>query len=552
MIKFKKIIAPLLFILVSSLLLGIALFFFIPASKPEEKPLQETSPLPGKSPLGGKEGETLAYKNETVYVLLDPEGRVVDQRIVNRIYKCENQEAGKVKDYGEYVSINNMTSEAAPTVQDDTLLWDSALLQQGDIYYEGITGKELPVDFQIDYYLDGVKKEPSALSGKNGRLRIVISMKNNLEIGDAVTYRNYYGQISRKEDVNYVPLLVQGTYSADLNRFSEIEATDGAAIITGQSANVSFMAFPYPDAEIVLSMQGEDIELSQIMLVIMPQLPPIPDIDMEDDLNKMLEGITAIEKGLTAIYEGADELYKGLDLFRNKSNEMLREIEPLLVLLEELPGFVNEYLLENEDLLSQLERLLEYLDRLPGGLPEPPELPGEFPAFPELPGELPEIPEGFPEDIIPYLESVKEFVENFDDLEQYLSEAEQALDQLAALPAALDQLADGQKAIRDGLGEINSRGIAEIKKGLVDGINENRYGKAKVELMRSLADDFRSHADNEKNRSSSVQFILQTENMAESKTIKPDPEKEQNKGNSEKAWYVNLWSRFLALFTSLS
>ena len=566
--KIKNIIKPLLFVFLSSLLAGAVLFYYPSAPGEGENPAPGGATPPTGDLATGEGEEALAFKNESVYVVLDLEGRVVDQRIVNRIYRSKNEAALRIKDYGDYRSINNMTSEAAPAVKDNMILWDSDLLREGDIYYEGITDKELPVEFQIEYYLEGKKKKPAALIGKSGRLSIVIKMKNNLIADGPVTYRKYDGKMARKQDLNYVPLLVQGTYTADLNRFSDITATDGAGIITGQNINVSFMAFPYPEAEIVLTMTGKDIELNQIMMMILPQLPPIPEVDMEDDLREMLDGVTTIEEGLTALYEGADQIYEGLDQFRNKSNEMITAMEPLLSLLEEWQPFIDEHLPEYEEVRLHLNRIRDYLERLPDyegipgelpgdlpGLPdEIPELPDEIPELPELP-ELPEPPTGIPEpaemeELIAYLESMKDLLEEYDDLDKYFSKAGETFQQLAMLPDALNQLADGQKMIRDGLGEINERGIGEMKKGLIDGINESRFGSAKIDLMRSLAEEYRSHADNENNQESSVQFILQTETANQGKAAASETDQKQNdKGSPGEAWYIKLWSRFLALFT---
>ena len=264
--KIKRIIKPLLFVLLSSLLAGAALFF-LPDLGEKGDPDRGSAAPPAQELAGKAGGEALAYKNESVYVVLDPEGRVIDQRIVNRIYRSQNEAAAQIKDYGDYRSINNMTSEAAPMVKDNMILWDSNLLREGDIFYEGVTDKELPVTFQIEYYLEGKKIKPAALPGKSGRLRIVIKMKNNLAADGAVTYRDYHGKIARKQDDNYVPLLVQGTYTADLNRFSDI-AADGAGIITGQYVNVSFMAFPTPRRR--YDDDWKSIELNQIMLMILP------------------------------------------------------------------------------------------------------------------------------------------------------------------------------------------------------------------------------------------------------------------------------------------
>ncbi len=529
----KKVIQPLLFILISSLLTGVSLFILVSAPNAEVGSNETERPLPEQELTAAETGAALAYKNETVYVVLDPEGKVVDQRIVNRIYRCQDEKAEKIKDYGSYTAISNMTSDAEPVLQDSIVLWDSELLQEGDIYYEGITGKSLPVDFQIDYYLDGKSIEAAALAGRSGKLQIAIKVRNNLAVEGAVTYRDYHGENTQQKDTNYIPLLVQGTYTADLNRFSEIEVTDGTGIVTGQNMSISFMAFPYPEAEIVLSMQGEEIELNQIMLVIIPQLPPIPEVDMEDDLVELIDGISAVSEGLTGLHDGADQIYQGLDQFRNKSNEMLSKIEPLLSLIEELPRFLDEYLPDySEDIRLRLEELQEYFDKLPG--PE------------ELPGEL-------PEQLNSYIETIIELTEQIDDLDKHYSEAEETFEQLAMLPEALNELADGQKMIRDGIEEINSRGIMEMEKGLIDGVNEIRFGKAKVELMRSLADGYRSHADNKNNLESSVQFILQTETIERHESEMTDSRKKENeRGSTEKAWYINLWSRFLDLFASLS
>ena len=152
-----------------------------------------------------------------------------------------------------------------------------------------------------------------------------------------------------------------------------------------------------------------------------------------------------------------------------------------------------------------------------------------------------------------YKRQLLEFGEHIDDISGLYAKAEEIFEKLNMLPGALDELVGAQKMIRDGIGEINVRGILEMKKGLVDGVNEIRFGKAKVDLMRSLADGYRSHADNENNVRSSVQFILQTETIERQETETPDfSEKENEQSAMEKAWYINLWSRFLDLFASFS
>ncbi len=570
--NFKRVIQPLFFILLTSLLAGGALLYFsgtqggaaIENAEAELRPEREAAAL--------KSSETLAYKNETVYVLLDPEGRVVEQSIVNRIYQCGGEPAEMIKDYGSYREISNMTSEAEPVLQENMVLWDSELLQEGDIYYEGISDKSLPVDFNIDYYLDGVATEATALPGKSGELKIVIRVENKLAVEGAVPYLDYYGKTAQKYDLNYIPLLVQGTYSVDLNRFSQIRAGDGVGIITGQNMNISFMAFPYPEAEIVMTMQGDEIELSQIMMMIIPQLPPIPEVDMEDDFIELINGISAISEGLTELYGGADQLYQGFSGFITEGKDMLSGLEPLFELIEEFAELAEGYTSEDlEEVLRRLEDLLRRIDELPDpgdwnfGNPDEAE-PGAPPAWDEIleqiPSDLFDDIHGNAAELEELLEHLRSFYETLsglegqiDDLDTLREKAEEAYDMLSALPGALDELVEAQKMIRDGIGEVNNKGVLEIKKGLVEGVNEMRFGQAKIELMRSLAEGFKSHADNENNANSSVQFILQTETVKgqEQESGTGDQEKEENGQNTaNRVWYSKLWSRFVQLFASFS
>ncbi len=567
--QFKRIILPLLFVFLAILLTGGALLYFDGRNSDEAIDHAAGEQLPQQGRAAPGSGETLAYKNETVYVLLDPEGGVVEQSIVNRIYRCDGEPAGMIKDYGSYREISNMTSEAEPVTQENMVLWNSELLQEGDIYYEGVTDKSLPVNFKIDYYLDGEAVEAAELPGKSGQLKIVIGVENKLAVEGAVGYRDYYGRSAQKYDHNYVPLLVQGTYSVDLNRFSEIKAGDGVGIITGQNMNISFMAFPYPEAEIVMTMQGEDIELSQIMMMILPQLPPIPEVDMEDDFVELIDGISSISGGMTELYNGADQLYQGLNSFVTEGKNTLSELEPLFGLIEEFAELAKGYSPEKlEELVQRLEELLRRIDELPdfddwdfgspgeGERAEPPtwdEIVEQIPSdiFDGIRGDAAKLEEAL-DHLRSLYELLSELGESVDNLDEIREKAEDTVEMLTALPEALDQMVEAQKMIRDGIGEVNNKGILEIKKGLVEGVNEMRFGRAKVELMRSLAEGFRSHADNENNTNSSVQFILQTETVKgrEQNKNTGDQAGEEGQKAANKAWYSKLWSRFVQLFES--
>ncbi|MFS8502008.1 MAG: hypothetical protein FWJ59_09485, partial [Caldicoprobacter sp.] len=255
------------------------------------------------------DGSALVGKNETVYVILDHDGKVLEQRVVNRIYgKGEIEE---VRDYGRYSSVRNMEASAKPKLEDGQIVWDGQLLKKGDIYYEGITDKELPVEVSIKYFLDGKETDARSLAGKSGNLRIEIEIRNKLEVTQPITYESYAGGSVSKEYEHYVPFLVQVSYPVDLSVFSDIKADEAVKVVTGKTMNLSFATFPYPDAQVTFEMIGNNIQLEPITFTVIPQVPPVPDMDMEDELVKMLDGVRKIRNGLKQFGSAAQPLISG-------------------------------------------------------------------------------------------------------------------------------------------------------------------------------------------------------------------------------------------------
>lgn len=645
----KKLTPPALFCLCAGLLTAFTLAF---QAAPESiRPGEAFYPPGGAVPEAERSraaGETTAYKNETVYALLDRDGSLLEQRVVNRIYRAVDPEAALIADYGAYRAVTNMTSGAEPVLKEDRVIWESALLDEGDIYYEGLVEKELPVEFEIGYFLDGKAIDARTLAGKSGRLEIVIKTRNNLTVEEPVSYIDCHGRRVLEAEVNYVPLLVQGTFTADLNRFSNIEATNSSTLVTGQKMSINFMTFPYPEAEITIAMDGEDIELDNIMFVIIPQLPPVTELEMEGELVEMMHGVSALGDALLQLHDGHGQLLHGLEQFRDESNKLLGELEGLEVFLEQLEklldaaGDLDDLIGADLDerlaeMIEYIEKLLENLDQLPDPATISADLDSIRTKTEELerrsgslsgdvktlrasaallaaeaekliaasePGselhalgklllaqqeqiervaagsssvgagigalgpavaELSSTWEGSfepklqalqlsAEEIRRLLEVILESLkllqeelarldrhrERIDDL---LAQAAEIYEQLTGLPEALDQMVEGQRQLRDGLKKLHDEGTLRMEKGLIEGINELRYGRAKMDLMRSLADGYRSFVDNEHNRYSDVQFIIQT-----TKLEKEESGLEEDGPAGEEGGPVSLWSRFLDLF----
>ncbi len=609
-----------------------------------------------------------ACKNETVYVVLNADGTVADLKVVNWIYDMDNRSLDNIVDYGRYTSVNNMKSEKIPMLNDDHVVWDQESLDEGDIFYEGTTLQELPVDIGITYRLDGKELSAAEVAGRSGHLKIIINLENKLKENGLIYYDSYEGGRVAREDENCVPMVVQGTCTVDSKKFSDIRATNGSQVVVGETINLGFMTFPLPDAEIEIDMQAVDIELNPITLTIMPQMPPIPDIDLEDDFVQMLDGVTQIGSGLMQLYDALNVMIEEFESFRVMALEITEGLKTFFEDNEELVKAIED-LLDNtsrddlEELLDRIQDLPDITDELEDvidNLPDEwPDLPDEWPdEWPDLTDENPDFsdrwsdlldgieglpaetagtgpsvsgmavagPEGsgaaeaadnktgmdaaansddeqnsdgLPEEIFvedggagdavddpanagpeegdlppgngdeekldedlppatddgrtdreeqfgDALESVRDQLNrvDFDQVRHNLNRLENEMDDhLADLPEALDQLVNAPRLLADGIKEIHDRGIVEIEKGLIEGIDEMRFGQAKVDRMEELANGYRSFMD-ERNINSNVQFLLQT------KKVEKEEEKSDKKegGAAPERRQVGLWERIVNLF----
>lgn len=597
----------------------------------------------------GEKDYTPAMKAETVYVMLGHYGEVKDKVIVNRIYGGKDSSVPLVADYGSYLSIENMVSEDEPLIEKNRLLWSSSILSDQALYYEGALEKNLPLEIYIEYYLDGEKIDAEKLAGKSGYLEILIRAKNRLRYEGPVSYIDYYGNQVTVDDINYVPFLVQGSLDLDLETFSDIESDGGSEIIIGKTTSVNFIIFPYPEDDITISMTGKNIELEALSFVVEPRLFMTPEIDIEEDLLKLIDGFRQLTGGFEALISGSDQLLEGLRRFQQESGrfaagtdeltryldsylelrdrlmpvisspnqqEILQRLDELQVVLENLdnipePGQLADEIIAVENRISDIEQQLDAINsrinsiqgRSPQVISEAERLVAENEPDSELHtlGQLileqekelerlsaendllnrnllelrnavNSLNNSWENGFVPGLQALEAIniylgsgdisisdeiarlariltnnLHYLEELDRIIIEAEQLLRDGAALPGAVSQLAAGQEQLNAGLKELQESGFSALEKGLIEGVNESRYAAAKLELMEQLADDYRSFADNENNRYSEVQFIMQTSEIIASedgKFIVDEPVKEETQN-----WAIKLWTRFINLFS---
>jgi putative membrane protein len=134
-------------------------------------------------------------------------------------------------------------------------------------FYRADTAAELPLQISVAYFLDGVRTDPDELAGKDGRLRIEVTLTNRLERTETITYVGADG-VERSSEVTYsVPLLCVPQFELDGARMTGIQAPESAQLaITGSTLTYAVPVVPLPEETAVVEMDARDIELAPLMV----------------------------------------------------------------------------------------------------------------------------------------------------------------------------------------------------------------------------------------------------------------------------------------------
>lgn len=172
-----------------------------------------------------------AGKVETVYVTADASGSVndviVSEWLKNATASSELTDTTELKDI-----VNVKGDESFTENGDGTVTWNA---DGSDIYYQGTTDKELPVDMKITYTLDGKEISPADLAGKSGKVTIRFEYENKAKQTVDVDGKNI--------DV-YTPFAMVSGMMLDSDKFSNVEISNGKIISDGGNYIVMGVALP--------------------------------------------------------------------------------------------------------------------------------------------------------------------------------------------------------------------------------------------------------------------------------------------------------------------
>ena len=269
--------------------------------------------------------DTGVDKDESVYVIADVNGAVKEVIVSDWLRNTSNEAV--IDDVSELDDIVNVKGDETYSTVTDGIVWNA---DGADIYYQGRTDKELPVDVNISYYLDGEETAPEDLSGKSGHVRIRFDYDNR-----AV----YKALINDEETEVYVPFTMMTALMLPVSNFTNITVTNGKVMSEGSNNIVLGLAFPGLTDSLDLDrekLEDKDIEIPEYfeveadaedfsldMTLTVALSDALSDIHLTDqiDLSSIEESMDDLKDATAQLEDGTKELADGVRTLSEKTGE---------------------------------------------------------------------------------------------------------------------------------------------------------------------------------------------------------------------------------------
>ena len=259
-------------------------------------------------------------KDETVYVVTESDGSQSDLIVSDHLKNKSGKD--KIEDVSTLTDIENVKGKEKFTREDDgSLSWNA---KGNDIYYEGKTDQEAPVSMDIKYYLDDKEVDGADLSGKTGKVKIVINYTNNTSLNGTK-----------------VPFVVLTGMVLENDTFQNVTVSNGKVIDDGQKSFIVGMAAPGIADTLGISEEelgfGSTVEITgdakkfapeDMMTVVTNDF--FQDIDTSElnagNLDSQIDQLDSAAKQLVA---GTNTLYKGIETLNSSSATLAAGVSKL-------------------------------------------------------------------------------------------------------------------------------------------------------------------------------------------------------------------------------
>ena len=281
---------------------------------------------------------TEVTKEETVYVISDASGNATETIVSDWLKNPAGSDS--LTDATDLDDIENVKGdEGYQKGEGNEITWEA---DGSDIYYQGTSKKEAPIDVKVSYYLEDKEVSPQDIAGKSGKVKIRFDYTNK----EKETVK-----VNDKEEEVYVPFAVVTGMILPVDHFTNVSVTNGKVISEGNNNIIVGLAFPgledsldltldNTDAEIPqyveVTADAEDFELAMTLSVAMSDILDTVDISGDfnldeltgkmDDLtsatNQLLDGSGQLADGAKDLKDGTNALADGANTLNSKKSEL--------------------------------------------------------------------------------------------------------------------------------------------------------------------------------------------------------------------------------------
>lgn len=248
-------------------------------------------------------------KEETVYVITDSAGSQQDVIVSDHLFNKDSSET--ISDVSPLTDIENVKGEEKfEKGTGNKITWQA---EGNDIYYQGKTDSDVPVDVNVKYYLDGKQTTGEKLQGKSGDIRIEINYTNKKIVSSGVK----------------VPFIVMTGFLVQDDCMKNIKVSSGKVIDDGEKTVVVGMAVPGLAESLDISSEklgisdtieitgkAEDFSLEDMMTIVTGDIfedvdtSEFSSLDMDDQVKQLDTGARKLVKGTAELYDGIHLLYE--------------------------------------------------------------------------------------------------------------------------------------------------------------------------------------------------------------------------------------------------
>ena len=249
-------------------------------------------------------------KDETVYTKMNAYGENYQTIVSTHLENDEELEL--IHDISDLLNIENTKGEEEFSQNGNDLVWKA---DKKDIYYQGESQKNLPIECEVKYELEGKEVKAEEIVGKTGHVKIKIQYTNKDE---------HIVSINGKEEKMYTPFVAMVGTILQNDNHKNIEISNGKVINDGSKTFVMGIALPglqeslnihkndleIPD-RIEITMDATEFELGNIVTFVTPKILEEDDLDFFNQLDEVYNQVNTLETASNQIQEGSMALVEG-------------------------------------------------------------------------------------------------------------------------------------------------------------------------------------------------------------------------------------------------